>query len=128
MKKILLCTALIINFLSCSESNAQSKLLNPSDFEKLIQTDKTVQLVDVRTHNEVAQGRIANAKNINIADADFKAKMNQLDKSKPIVVYCGVGARSSRAAKILTEMGFKQIYDLQGGITAWTAAGKATVK
>jgi rhodanese-related sulfurtransferase len=128
MKKILLFITFIINILGCEESTAQSKLLSVNDFEKLINTDKTVQLVDVRTPQEVAQGHLANAININIADADFQAEMGKLDKSKPIAVYCGVGGRSGRAAKILTEMGFKKVYDLQGGITAWNAAGKATAK
>jgi rhodanese-related sulfurtransferase len=128
MEKILLFTALIISFLGCAESTAQSKLLNVNDFEKLIKTDKMVQLVDVRTPQEVAQGHLPNAVNINIADADFQAKMSKLDKSKPIAVYCGVGGRSGRAAKMLTDMGFKKIYDMQGGMTAWNAAGKATVK
>jgi rhodanese-related sulfurtransferase len=128
MKKILLFITFIINILGCEESTAQSKLLSVNDFEKLIKTDKTVQLVDVRTPQEVAQGHLANAININIADADFQAKMGKLDKSKPIAVYCGVGGRSGRAAKMLTDMGFKKVFDMQGGMTAWNAAGKATVK
>jgi rhodanese-related sulfurtransferase len=106
---------------------AQTKL-SPNDFEKLIKNDKTVQLVDVRTPQEVANGHIENAININIADADFQAKMTRLDKTKPIAVYCGVGGRSGKAAGILTTLGFTKIYDLQGGITAWKAQNKALVK
>jgi rhodanese-related sulfurtransferase len=127
MKQVIIFIGLIINILGCADSTAQSKLLNPNDFEILIKSDKSVQLVDVRTPQEVAQGHLPNALNINIADADFQAKMGKLDKSKPIAVYCGVGGRSGRAAKMLSEMGFKKIYDLEGGLKAWNAAGKATV-
>ncbi len=113
---------------NCHESIAQqaaqtATVLAPDDFEaKAIKTN--VQLIDVRTPDEYKAGHILNAKNINFYDADFKAQMDKLDKSKPIAVYCGVGGRSGKASTILTQLGFKTIYDLQGGMTAWKAKGK----
>jgi rhodanese-related sulfurtransferase len=128
MKYLFLLLTCLFSTLGCSQ-NAAPKTKTPVDaFEKLILTDKTIQLVDVRTPQEVANGYIANAVNINSADGDFQAKLGALDKSKPIAVYCGVGGRSGKAATLLTQMGFKTIYDLDGGITAWKNQNKPIVK
>lgn len=109
-------------FSNCQESAAQTKQ-NAEEFAKTI-AKTGVQLVDVRTPSEYQSGHLANAQNINIGDADFKAKMEKLDKNKPIAVYCAVGGRSSRASQMLKEWGFKNVYDLAGGINSWKAAGK----
>lgn len=132
MKKIafiskILFLSLAFTLSSCQETTAQqaaqSAVLAPDDFEaKALKAN--VQLVDVRTPDEYKAGHISNAKNINFYDADFKAQMDKLDKSKPIAVYCGVGGRSGKASTVLTQLGFKTIYDLQGGMTAWKAKGK----
>lgn len=116
---------------SCHESTAQqpaqaSSVLSPDDFEaKALKAD--VQLIDVRTPDEYKAGHITNAKNINFYAADFKDQMEKLDKSKVIALYCGVGGRSGKASTILTQLGFKTIYDLQGGMSAWKAKGKKVI-
>ena len=56
---------------------------------------------------------------------DFVAKVNSYDKSKPIFVYCKVGGRSAQAANKLGELGFKEIYNLDGGIMKWNAENNA---
>ena len=127
MKKILFCFLCFLSIVGCNDSTAQTKL-SPDDFEKLLKTDKTVQLIDVRTPQEIDNGYIEKAVNINIADADFEVKLMHLDKSKPVAVYCGVGGRSGKAATILTKLGFTKIYDLQGGMTAWKSQNKPIVK
>jgi rhodanese-related sulfurtransferase len=133
MKNFILSIVSILSFMSCNDTKAQVKAVTSAKlgveaFEKLIKTDKNVQLVDVRTPQEVTNGYIANAVNINSADADFQAKLGRLDKSKPVAVYCAVGGRSGRAATILTQMGFKTIYDLEGGMTAWKSQNKPIIK
>lgn len=127
MKKLFFYCICFLSIVGCNDSTAQTKL-NPNDFEKLIKNDKTVQLVDVRTPSEVANGYIEKAANINIADADFQAKMSQLNKTRPVAVYCGVGGRSGKAATILKQLGFTKIYDLEGGMTAWKSQNKTVVK
>ena len=98
-------------------------VLSPDDFEaKALQAG--VQLVDVRTPAEYQTGHIANATNINFNDPNFKANMEKLDKNKPIAVYCAAGGRSGKSAALLTQIGFKTVYDLQGGMGAWKAKGK----
>ncbi|RPD96420.1 rhodanese-like domain-containing protein [Aureibaculum marinum] len=103
-----------------TDKNATIEVVNATDFKAKIDNAKEVQLVDVRTPKEYNTSHLKNAKNINIFDADFLTKMNTLDKSKPVYVYCKSGKRSSNAAKKLKEAGFTKIYDLNGGILAWT--------
>src|SRR5690606_614856 len=66
-----------------------------------------------------------NAVNINWNDNDFDKKAAELNKSKPVFVYCLSGGRSSKAASKLTELGFKEVYEMEGGIVKWNASGLA---
>lgn len=104
------------------------KKLDPQNFEKQLKESKDPILVDVRTPGEYAQGHLANAVLIDIYSDDFKSRVGKLDKSKPVFVYCKAGSRSSSAVGVFTEMGFKEIYDLSGGITAWQKASKPIEK
>ena len=90
--------------------------------------DSSIQLVDVRTGQEFLEGHLKNSHNICVTDDDFAEKAATLDKDKPVYVYCKKGGRSARAAEILKEMGFKKIYDLEGGIVLWEESGQETEK
>lgn len=102
--------------------------LSTADFQKKLAADNTAIVLDVRTPQEYANGHLVNATIINFFDADFKEKVNKLDKSKPVFVYCAVGGRSANASKILQESGFKTVYNLLGGFNGWAAAGLPSVK
>jgi rhodanese-related sulfurtransferase len=91
-------------------------------FARYIKEMPNAQILDVRTPGETAQGIIAGAAEININDADFKNKVSRLDKDKPVLVYCRSGARSGNAMRQMTAMGFKQVYNLSGGIMSWQSA------
>ena len=121
---------LLLGGLSCGSSavQAQSKILLPDAFEAMLKNDPSVQLIDVRTPEEYRSGYIAGARNLNIYDAGFAQSLAALDKSKPVLVYCAKGGRSASAAGELQKAGFSQVYDLEGGISAWKAAGKQTEK
>lgn len=80
---------------------------------------EAIQLIDVRTSEEFAEGHIEQAHNIDIKDSNFKEKLDRFDKSKPVFVYCLSGGRSAKAAASLKELGFEEVYDLKGGIMAW---------
>jgi len=107
-----------------SENTAKTKsangLVSAIQLQKMISID--FQIIDVRTPAEYESGHIKNALNINIYDEDFNVKIGQLDKSRPIVVYCGVGGRSGKAFGPVKGMGFSSYFDLDGGIKAWKAA------
>ena len=95
------------------------KLLTPIEFKLQIE-NKDVQLVDVRTPQEFISGHIANANNIDLFSEKFNIEFEKLDKEKPVYVYCRSGSRSAQAANKLINMGFKEIYDLDGGYLNWS--------
>ena len=111
----------------------QSKIerLSLLDWKRLYDENKNNDnyvILDVRTPQEVGQGKIDGAININFYDPDFKEQLNKLDKNKKYLIYCRSGARSSRALALTKELGFKEAYDLKGGILAWYKAGYNVVK
>lgn len=100
-----------------------SKDLNVKQFKEKLEESPNALLVDVRTGQEVANGYIAGAKNIDFYAPDFKDQILKLDKEKPIFVYCASGGRSGQTKQMLNSNGFHEVYNLQGGFTAWSAAG-----
>lgn len=92
--------------------------VSSEQFSKLLLLDE-VQLLDVRTPEEYADGHIAGSELMNIKDADFASQIGSLDKEKPVLVYCRSGKRSMAAAKILEQAGFTKIISLEGGILDW---------
>lgn len=105
-----------------AQAELTSEVVSPEAFEGLMETHPNAQLVDVRTPEEVAQGRIAGAVNYNIMGEGFTEQVKQLDPTQPVLLYCRSGRRSANAARQLAAMGFKQVYDLEGGIIAWQGA------
>ena len=79
-------------------------------------------VVDVRTDVEVARGVIPGASHI--ALDKLPTRFMELDQASPVVLYCQMGGRSAGAAQFLISQGFQQVYNLQGGINAWAAAGR----
>ena len=77
--------------------------------------------VDVRTPEEVAEGTIGDASNIDYNAADFEEKIKTLDKDQPIYLFCRSGNRSGQASQFLAAEGFKEIYDLKGGYLEYSA-------
>ncbi|NAY91374.1 rhodanese-like domain-containing protein [Muricauda sp. JGD-17] len=82
---------------------------------------KEVQWLDVRTPQEYNDGHIDDAMNFDINGASFMEQINTLDKNKPVYLYCQMGGRSTRAAEILKQEGFKEIYNYKGGYTDWSS-------
>lgn len=95
-------------------------LVKTSEFDKLVEKLDAPQLIDVRTDGECAQGMIPNASQIDFSSKTFKEEVAKLDKAKPVVVYCAVGGRSKRAARMMVDMGFEKVYDLSGGYRQWS--------
>jgi rhodanese-related sulfurtransferase len=94
---------------------------------KLVKEGK-VTVVDVRTVNEYKQGHIAGAKNIDVTENDFEDKVSKLDKSKPYLVHCASGHRSTNSLETFKKLGFQHIYHLDGGMKAWETAGNPVEK
>jgi len=83
--------------------------------------DGAYKLLDVKTTQEYAEGHIAGS--ILILLSELEARLGQLQKDKPLIVYCRSGVRSSQASDILKANGFSQIYDMIGGFNEWSSKG-----
>lgn len=123
--------AVALMMVSCTNGQNKTKggaiaeNVNVEEFAKHIDG---AQVLDVRTPEEWNEGIIAGATMANIYDSDFEAKLAKLDKAKPVAVYCKSGGRSGQAMAKMSELGFKEVYNLKGGIGAWNGAKKPTVK
>jgi rhodanese-related sulfurtransferase len=117
---------LILSFvvLSCNgQTSKDVKTIEAKAFAERIKETPNPQILDVRTPEEFASDHIDNAKNVNWLGNTFVSDVEKLDKSKPVFVYCKSGGRSQKAAEKLSELGFTTIYQLDGGILKWDAAG-----
>ncbi|HMU38161.1 MAG TPA: rhodanese-like domain-containing protein [Pseudomonadota bacterium] len=100
--------------------------LSVSQVAEILKNDPQVQLVDVRTGFEWNRGYIAGAKHIPVGD--IKARMNEIDPNRPVLLYCAAGGRSHHALEILQEAGYKNVRHMADGISGWKAAGMPTTK
>lgn len=88
------------------------------EFKSKLETS-TYLLIDVRTKTEYTKGYIKNAINISYLSDDFEKKIQQLDKEILVLLYCHSGNRSKKAMDLMNINGFKQVFNLVGGIVAW---------
>lgn len=125
MKRVLVFLVLAVTFLGYSCKNEKSPQIEVITAEEMqqIAKDTNVQLVDVRTPEEYQEGFIDGFQNLDYFSDTFETDLDKLDKSKPVIVYCKSGNRSSKCAAKMVEKGFVKIYDLDGGITKWKYDG-----
>lgn len=95
---------------------AVNKKIDSAELTQL--QSKGAWLVDVRTNSEYIAGHIPNSLNIPVDQLAQAA--SGWSRTQPIIVYCATGARSAQAAALLAGQGFRSVYDLNGGILAWT--------
>lgn len=133
MKKTLLITFSLSILFTCKAQTNEAVQANETKQVQVIETiqlvdvaafkkgiaNQNVQLIDVRTPKEYEEGHIENSTLINYFSENFKTKLSELNKNKPLYLYCRSGVRSGKASKVLSELGFKEIYDLEGGYLAW---------
>jgi rhodanese-related sulfurtransferase len=100
--------------------------LSPTEAASVIKEKKDLQLIDVRTPSEYADGHLAKAKLIPLQE--LESRLGEIDKTKPILLYCRSGHRSGNALKILVGKGYAQAKHMEGGINAWQAAGLPVTK
>ncbi|MDF1548921.1 MAG: thioredoxin domain-containing protein [Bacteroidales bacterium] len=105
-------------FISACAQDSNFSNLSSMEFEQLI-SKKNGTLLDVRTTSEFSNGHIKDAGQLNYYALDFKRKLLLLAKDQPIYLYCNTGYRSKRAAEILVEEGYTQVYNLEHGIMEW---------
>lgn len=87
-----------------------------------------VQIIDVRTSEEFAEGHLAGAVNIPVQSADFGDRIARLDPTATYAVYCRSGNRSQPAVAAMKDAGIPGIYELSSGTKGWIAAGQPLVR
>lgn len=114
-------------FGSCQASQ-KIETVDSATFKERISGASEVQLLDVRTAEEFAEGHLESAINIDVHGPSFTKKVSeQLGKSQPIYLYCRSGKRSMMAAKELEKEGYS-IVNLKDGILGWLDAGYPVLK
>lgn len=124
MKTNTIFTLLVMISLSVMSCKAQEEktditVISIDQAKTILAEDPDAVFLDVRTPGEYKDGHIEGALLMNFFDADFKDQLEALDKEKPVYIYCRSGNRSEKAGKILTEMGFREIYDMEDGYLGW---------
>ena len=120
MKKVIFVVCMVFSFCCCGQ-NREFTSFTPAEFEKILKSDASIQLVDVRRPVEYDSGHIYNAVLINVLDSAFiDNAITMLDKSKPVAVYCRSGKRSKDAAGKLSGIGYK-VFELDNGYLGWVA-------
>lgn len=128
LRSLLPIATLTIALLSTGCSNAQAPTeVTPLQFAAKADKESYL-LLDVRTTDEWNKGHLKDAVHIDWYGKEFKEKVAALDKSKPILVYCAAGGRSSSAQEAMIKLGFKNVVNLDGGYEEWLAAGQPVVK
>jgi len=118
--------ALLLVVAACSSSSdtATIDLVSPAEAAQVIEDDPTGLIVlDIRTPEEFNDVRLADAVNVDYYDADFADQLDAFDKDDPYVMYCRSGNRSSDAVKTMKELGFVEVYEIDGGIVNWYDSG-----
>jgi phage shock protein E len=125
MKKVIVLIASVLLLAGCSSSSSTNDL-SVSEFSSKV-AEAGVITLDVRTPGEFNQGHIEGALLVDFQSGNFENEIASLDKSKTYAVYCRSGSRSGQAVKVMSEAGFTNIYNLNGGVIDWADAGMTLV-
>lgn len=119
-----LLVALSVALVACGGADtAQVTLVGPSQASDLIASQDEVVILDVRTAEEVAAGALPGAVNIDFYSPSFSDQLARLDPNETYFVYCRSGNRSREATASMIDLGFTDVYELDGGIVAWIDSG-----
>jgi rhodanese-related sulfurtransferase len=121
MKKVIALFASVLLLAGCS-SGSSAIDQSVSEFSSKV-TEAGVITLDVRTPGEFNEGHIEGALLVDFESGNFENEIAALDKTKTYAVYCRSGSRSGQAVKIMSDAGFTNIYNLNGGVIDWANAG-----
>jgi thioredoxin 1 len=114
-------------FFSACSSNGGNPVLDAKSFSEKMKSTPNAVLLDVRTPGEFSKEYIEGALLADWNSDDFQRRIDAIDKNAPVFVYCLSGGRSSSAAAAMRKQGYKEVYELQGGIMKWKSAGLPVV-
>lgn len=105
------------------ESQEGIRNISVTEFNKRrLSSPENVIVIDVRTPAETADGVVPGAIKMEYGSNNFEEELATLDKSKDYLVYCAAGARSGKTARIMQDMGFENVYNLDTGYEGWLEA------
>jgi rhodanese-related sulfurtransferase len=117
---LLLCAV----FCSCKSQNDDFiTVVSPEELSVVLKEQTDIKIIDVRTPKEYKCGHIPGAENVNFFEENFSKRVGELDPKKPLIIYCKSGRRSKKSRAVFKELGFLNVYDLQGGILNWKSKG-----
>jgi thioredoxin len=114
-------------FLNACSSNGGNQVLDAKTFSEKMKATPNAVLLDVRTPEEFSKENIEGALLADWNSDDFQRRIEAIDKNAPVFVYCLSGGRSSSAAAAMRKQGYKEVYELQGGMLKWKSAGLPVV-
>lgn len=119
MKKLLLLTILIMTLSGCGGTAESYQHLSADEAIKIMQTEKNILILDVRTQEEYNKKHIPNAVLLPIEELRKNNFAPLKDKNQKILIYCWTGRRAEDSAQILVDKGYKNVYEF-GGLVDWT--------
>ena len=124
---LLFCMISLLRLEGQVPDSAKYLSLDPNDFQlQYLRTDSAI-LIDVRESFEFKSNRVKGSINIP-AYGNLDKAADTINKKLSLFLYCTSGFRSSKTAVKLYDKGFRKLYNLKGGITAWRKDGMAVVK
>ncbi|SIR12853.1 rhodanese-like domain-containing protein [Pontibacter lucknowensis] len=125
--KLFLITLLATSLMSCTspqQSDGKVKTISATEYKEHHEKidNQEVMLVDVRTPAEFEAGHLEKTQHADFLSGEFEKEMQNWDKDKTYYLYCASGNRSGKAAKLMEEAGFKNVYNI-GGYSDLKAAG-----
>ncbi len=106
-----------------SEAKAETEQTDAASVHDAVGSGQDVTVLDVREPDEFEAGHIPGAKPLPRGLLEYKAAEELPDKDARIVVHCALGGRGSLAAKSLKEMGYTNVANMEGGLSAWREKG-----
>ena len=123
MKKIMI-LVMVVSSVSMALAQQESGVRNLSvtEYQRAIDSVKDEIIIDLRTPEEIRQGIITNARQIDFFGAGFEPAIAKLNKDKVYFLYCASGARSGETVLLMEKMDFKTLYNLNGGFRIGSSA------
>lgn len=117
MQKLLISffMAVVLLLVGCTSDEINYETISTDKAKEMY--DQGVQVLDVRTPGEFAEGHIPGAELFPLQT--LETELNQLEKDKEYLIICRSGNRSTEASKILINNGFTNVFNVSGGMNNW---------
>ena|SRR5690554_2902425 len=111
------------NSFSQKEETVVIRSVDSREAKELLEQEKDIVLLDVRTPDEFELGHLAGAKNMDFHASDFGQQLQDLNPDEKYMLYCAVGGRSGKTMQMMENLGFKQVYNVTEGFTELSSNG-----